>query len=56
MSDFEIQQALQLRQQRFTAALALYLDKEKAGYRRHSMDEAIALADELIEKLEAPTK
>ena len=63
MSDFEIKEALQLRQQRFTAALCFanttheFTDIHAHKTIRYAtLDEAIDMADELIAKLEAPTK
>ncbi len=61
MSDYEIKEALQLRQQRFDAALKLTLyylndpEYEHMGM-GESIDEAIVDADALIAKLEAPTR
>lgn len=63
MSDYEIEESLQLRQQRFTAAMAFatteheFVDKMKHVTVRHAtFDEAIKMADEMIAKLEAPTR
>lgn len=63
MSNFEIQEALQLRQQRFTAALAFsnttheYVDIDGEVVKKQAtFDQAIEMADELIAKLEAPNK
>ena len=59
MSDYEIKEALQLRNQRFTAALKFMIIKMEQGSGKAlvgpSLDESIALADLLIEKLETPT-
>lgn len=63
MSDFEIKEALQLRQQRFTAALR-FANTEHGFTDIHghetvryaTFDEAIEMADDLLAKLEAPTK
>ena len=63
MSDFEITEALQLRNQRFKAALRFattehdFVDERRhLTVRRPTADEAIAMADELIAKLEAPNR
>ena len=61
--DYEIKEALQLRNQRFEAALAFATNKHEfvnnqghISYRHPTFEEAIKKADELITKLEAPTR
>jgi hypothetical protein len=66
MSDYEISESLQLRQQRFTAALKFmttkhrfedqWYRKEGRGIRTATAEEAILMAEELIEMLEAPNR
>ena len=55
MSDYEIKEALQLRQQRFEAALRFATTSDAADDYFMDIDDAIKMADELIKKLEAPT-
>ena len=56
MSDYEISEALQLRQQRFEAALRFATTHQSDDDYFMTIDEAIERADELIAKLEAPTR
>ena len=59
MSDYEIEEALQLRHQRFIAALRFATTEMVYGdgaYKHPNFDEAIDMADTLIKKLEAPTR
>lgn len=55
MSDFEIKEALQLRNQRFVAALRFATVHDASDDCFMDIEEAIELADVLISKLEAPT-
>lgn len=56
MSDYEIKEALQLRQQRFEAALTIFVQQGKMKpTTKANLDAAIETADLLIAKLEAPT-
>jgi hypothetical protein len=62
MEDWEIQEELQKRQQRFEAALKfatssmLFGTQESGTYRQPTFDEAVQMADDLIAKLEEPRK
>ena len=56
MSDYEIEEALQLRNQRFVAALRFATTHSNYDDFFMDIEEAIVLADVLIAKLEEPTK
>ena len=56
MSDYEIEEALQLRNQRFVAALRFATTHASFDDYFMEIEEAIAMADVLIAKLEEPTK
>lgn len=55
MSDYEIEEALQLRNQRFVASLRFATTNANSDDFFMEIEEAIVLADVLIAKLEEPT-